>query len=321
MAAFAETRLDWLRTKIPLRNGTPSHDTFNRVLQLPDPEQLKLGLKADASRLIEHVDGQLVILDGKKLKGADPRSQGNDGLFILNAFVSDHGLCIGQTTVVDKSNEITAIPTLLGELDLRGTTVSIDAVGCQKAVAEQIVSEGADYILALKGNQADLLEEVKEAFTYAGEWAVDEQWEYDHGRYEQRQAEVLVTKGYLSPLMAQEWPSIRTLIKLTAQRTLEGVTSTATRVYISSHADKSARELAQAIRSHWSVENQLHWHLDVTFSEDACRARKGNAAVNLTTLRKMALQRIKRDDAKLSQKKRRFWASLSTDYLQRLLEV
>lgn len=195
MVAFAETRLDWLRTKIPLANGIPSHGTFNRVFQLLDPEQLKLGLKQDASRLLEHLDGQLVVLDGKKQRGVDPRSLGNDDLFILNAFVSDHELCIGQTTVMDKSNEITTIPTLLNELDLRGATVSIDAIGCQKAVAEQIVRGGADYILALKANQADLLEEVSEAFTYAGLRQGDEQWDYDHGRYEQRHGEILAARG------------------------------------------------------------------------------------------------------------------------------
>lgn len=322
MVEFATRRKEWLSTKIKLPSGIPSHDTFNRVLQKVDPEHLKSGLKEDGARLISQLEGQLITIDGKKQKGVAPRSRGNSGLFILNAWVGEHNICIGQTKVMDKSNEITAIPILLDELELAGTTVSIDAIGCQKEIVEQIVAAGADYVLAVKGNQADLLEETTEAFEYtATQKAENMQWEYDHGRYETRRCEVLTARGCLSPNLQSKWASVRTLVKVTAQREQDGINTKHTRFYISSHQDKSAAELNQMIRSHWSIENQLHWHLDVTFAEDTSRARTGHAPLNLSILRKMALHRIKKDDAKLSQRKRRFRASMDTDYLDRLLKI
>lgn len=284
-----------------------------------DPEHLKQGLAADGRRLIDSLEGQLINIDGKKLKGNNPTSRGNSGLFILNAWVSDHGICIGQTKVMDKSNEITAIPQLLDELELKGSTVSIDAMGCQHEIADQIVEAEADYILALKGNQGDLYEEVREAFSYGLIEAQDEQWEYDHGRYETRRCEVMPATGYLSPKFAKRWGSVRQFVRLTAKRTVNEITTTQTRYYLTSSADFNAPKLNALIRRHWSIENCLHWHLDVTFSEDGSRARSGHAAVNLSILRKMALHRIKQDTQKLSQKKRRFKASMNVDYLDQLL--
>lgn len=319
MQFFARERKDWLGKYLSTPGITPAHDTFNRIFQIIDPQSLKQGLAADGQRLIDSLEGKLINIDGKKQKGSNPNSKGNSGLFILNAWVSDHNLCIGQTKVRDKSNEITAIPGLLAELELAGSTVSIDAMGCQYEIADQIVAADADYILALKGNQGDLYEEVSEAFSYGRIQAWDEQWEYDHGRYEVRRCEVMQARGYLSPKFADRWSTVGQFVRLTASRTINNVTTTQTRYYLTSSRTFAADKLNQLIRGHWSIENKLHWHLDVTFAEDASRARSGHAALNLSTLRKMALHRIKHDTQKLSLKKRRFKASMNLDYLDELL--
>lgn len=321
MVAFAEERLDWLKTKIDLANGIPSHDTFNRAFQIIDPKQLNEALARDGRALIEYVEGQLIQLDGKKLRGVSPRSRGTDGLYVLHAWVSDQQLCIGQQAVGDKTNEITAIPQLLSELSVQGHTVSIDAIGCHTHIAEQIVAARADYILAVKGNQADLLEEVSESFQHSPLDGVDEEWEYDHGRFENRRCSILPASAALSPGLRERWPSVRTLIKIEATRQMGEVTTQQSRYYISSRADTSATQFNRWIRSHWSIENQLHWHLDVTFGEDASRARRGNAPQNLSVLRKMALHRIAMDDSKLSKKKRRFKAAMNLGYLEKVLRL
>ena len=167
MVEFGRQRQDWLRTILELPEGIPSHDTFNRVLQLVDSEALSECLQSDGAGLLESVKGQLINFDGKKIKGANPRSRGNKGLWILSAWVSDKRLCIGQKKVDDKSNEITAIPELIDELNLQGSIVSIDAIGCQVEIAEKIRDSEADYLLAVKENQADLLEEIREAFEHS----------------------------------------------------------------------------------------------------------------------------------------------------------
>lgn len=321
MVEFAKQRLDWLKTKVGLKNGIPSHDTFNRVLQIIDPEHLSEALTKDGAVLLDHIEGKLISFDGKKMRGVSPQSRGNKGLYILNAWVTENRLCIGQKKVEDKSNEITAIPELLEELDLQGCTISIDAIGCQKAIAEQIVGNEADYLLAVKGNQADLQEEVSEAFQYSKADQMTEQWEYDHGRYESRQCQILSAAQVLSPNLKAEWPSINTLIKIKSLRDVKGVKSTETRHYISSHDKKSADDYNAMVRGHWGIENHLHWHLDVTFGEDANRSRKGNAPQNLNILRKMALHRIARDKVKISKKKRRFRASMNLDYLEKILRL
>jgi len=319
--AFGEERFDWLATKLALPNGIPSHDTFNRVLQMIDPEQLKEALAADGAALIEHVEEQLVVLDGKKLRGASARGPAGTGLYILHAWVSEVNLCIGQRKVGDKSNEITAIPALLDELSLKGAIVSIDAIGCQKNIADQIVAKEADYILALKGNQEELLEEVHESFQFSGLDQTDEDWEYGHGRFEKRHCATLRASDCLSPNMQQAWPSIKTLVKIEATRMVGEATSTQTRYYISTLTQRTAQDMNRLIRSHWSVENQLHWHLDVTFAEDANRARSGHAPENLSILRKLALHRIAMDDSRLSKRKRRYKAAMNLDYLEKVLRL
>jgi len=318
MVEFANQRYDWLQNILELSNGIPSHDTFNRVLQLIDPEQLMSCLQADGEILIQSIAGKLVSFDGKKLRGVSPKSRGNKGLYILSAWVGEHRICIGQKKVKDKSNEIDAIPDLIEMLDLEGCTVSIDAIGCQVDIAEKIINAKANYLLAVKKNQKDLYEEISDDFTWAGAKEFNETWEYDHGRYEIRRCYIAPASEFLSPIQLERWTGVKTLVKIIAQRTIDGVTTSQTRFYISSD-EKDNAFYNENVKGHWGIENHLHWHLDITFNEDASRSRRGNAPENLNILRKMALHRISKVKSKLSLKKRRFRASMNTHFLEKII--
>lgn len=319
MVEFGEQREAWLRTILELPHGIPSHDTFNRVLQMIDPQALGNCLQEDGSALLDHVEGKLISFDGKKLRGVSPTSRGNKGLYILSAWVNENRLCIGQKKVKDKSNEITAIPELIEDLDITGSIISIDAIGCQVEIAAKIRGAQADYLLAVKDNQSDLLEEITEAFEHSKIIDYAENWEYDHGRYEERQCQILNAQEALSPKMLEKWIGVNHLIKITASRQVKAKISVENRYYISSLIQHKAEDYNKLVRGHWGIENHLHWHLDVTFGEDASRARSGNAPVNLNILRKMALQRIRQMKDKRSLKKRRFRAALNQDYLLEIL--
>lgn len=320
MVEFGHQRYDWLNGILDLANGIPSHDTFNRVLQIVDPEQLSKCLEQDGQVLLDRLAGQLVTFDGKKMRGVSPKSRGNKGLYILSAWVGSHRLCIGQKKVQDKSNEISAIPDLIAALDLQGSTVSIDAIGCQTDIAQSIVEAQADYLLAVKANQGLLYDQVSDDFTWKSAHEFSEQWEYDHGRYELRKCSIVAAKEVLSPDLLEKWVGIKTLIKIEAQRAINEVSTWQTRFYMSSQ-EKDATYYNEAVRAHWSIENHLHWHLDITFNEDANRSRSGYAPQNLNILRKIALHRIRHMTDKLSLKKRRFRASMNVDYLQKVIGI
>ena len=314
MVEFGKQRITWLEEILELPNGIPSHDTFNRCLQMIDPKALTEVLQEDGGILIAGLKDKLVAIDGKKLKGESPTSLGNQGLYLLNAWVCENGICIGQERVEDKSNEITAIPKLLSQLDITGSTVSIDAMGCQTEVAELIRTKEADYLLAVKLNQSSLHEEIEESFSFM-KVKDDFQWEYDHGRYETRTCKLISAKEALSPIQLEKWKDVETIVKIESERTIKGITTKQSRYYISSHSTKSPLEFNRMVRGHWSIENQLHWHLDITFNEDASRVRTKNAPINLSIIRKIALHRIKKMTDKISLKKRRFRASLNNQYL------
>jgi predicted transposase YbfD/YdcC len=318
MVEFGKQREEWLREMIELPNGIPSHDTFNRVLELIDSEHLKVCLGFDASRLLDCVAGKLISFDGKKIKGESPKSLGNRGLYILSAWANEDRICIGQKKIQDKSNEIVAIPELIDELELTGSTVSIDAIGCQTEIASKLLTVNANYLLAVKGNQKDLLLEISENFEAFKSIDLSEEWDCGHGRSEKRVCKILLAKEVLSPKLLSKWEGVETLVKIEAERVLNDVKSTETRYYISSQTETAAY-YNNAVRGHWGIENQLHWHLDVTFGEDKSRSRSGNAPENLNILRKMSLHRITNMDDKLSLQKRRYRASMNTKYLKKVL--
>lgn len=322
MEEFGQQRIDWLKTILELPNGIPSHDTFNRVLQKLEPTVLSQVLELDGKQFLDTVIEKQICIDGKKLRGVSPTSKGNSGLYVLNAWVSENNICIGQEVVGDKSNEITVIPDLLNSLDISGSIVSIDAIGCQKKIAEKILDKDADYLLALKKNQKDTFEMVEDIFRF--NQATDEDIiseNKNHGRIEKRKCSIINLESIPQDEIPKNWTGLKTVIKIEASRVIKKEIQNSTRYYISSENYSYANYFNLLVRGHWSVENQLHWQLDVTFREDDSRARAGYSQLNLNILRKIALMRISKMNDKLSKKKRRFRASLNNDYLISVLDI
>lgn len=321
MVLFGTQHYDWLRTILELPNGIASHDTFNRVLQILDPDTLGKVLNKDGQALIDCLEDKQICFDGKKVKGVSPKSRGNKGLYILNAWVSETRICIGQKKVEDKSNEITAIPELIESLELKGTVSSIDAMGCQKDIAQKIIEKQGDYLLALKRNQKESFEKVVDVFDFHAPKVYDLTQEKGHGRNETRKCSILSIKNLPKDEVPEGWTQLKTVVKVDSIREVKDKKQRQTRYYLSSEEISSPAYYNSLVRGHWSIENQLHWHLDVTFREDNSRARSGNAQLNLNILRKLALQRISLVNDRLSKKKRRYKASMDMNYLKSILKI
>jgi predicted transposase YbfD/YdcC len=324
---FGHTHHDWFKNYFSLENGIPSHDTFERVFSRLEPDAFQKAwlswIKEVKALLPEHV----IAIDGKTMCGSHQRKKGLSGLHIVSAWSCENELSLGQIKVADKSNEITAIPLLLEQIGLEGAIVTLDAMGCQRAIAEKIHTLGGDYILTVKGNQGsleDALEDTIEKVINQPEnarlcyEAVDE-IEFSHGRIEARECTVLPAM-YKIPL-SSKWKGIASLIKLTATRDINNVISKETRYFISSLNPKEPQKILNAIRAHWHIENKLHWMLDVVFREDDCRVRNEKAALNLAWVRKMALAALKKESsfkASIRRKQLKAWAS--PDYLINIME-
>lgn len=317
---YGESKQDWLRTFLSLPGGIPSHDTFNRVFSALDPEEFEQGFAAWVASIAKLTAGEVVAIDGKTLCGS--RQSGKKQLVhMVSAWASANNLVLGQRKVDDKSNEITAIPKLLAALELSGTVVTIDAMGCQRAIAEKIIDKKADYILAVKENQQLLLDDIKDSFQMLAADAVAEEIDCGHGRVERRRCAVV---GDLTLLdKCDDWKGLRSLVRIEAERfhKATGKTEQETRFYISSLAPDAAR-INQLVRQHWSIENKLHWVLDVAFGEDLSRKRSGNAAQNFSLLNRIALNLLKQETTlKRGIKGKRLKAAWDHPYLLRLLGV
>jgi predicted transposase YbfD/YdcC len=295
--AFAEDSDEYLESILELPHGVPSADTIRRVMSALDPASFRNAFIAWAKHLCVSTAGKLVAIDGKTVRGAFAGANGQGALHLVNAWVCENQMVLGQYATDVKSNEITAIPELLALLDVRGAIVSIDAMGCQKDIARCIVEGGADYIFGLKGNQPTLHQEVLAAFDArtcehlrGDPNAFDESADKGHGRLEVRRVWVVHDVAWLT--RSEQWPALRSLILVESERTLRGKTSCERRAYISSvHA--SASRFAVLVRNHWHVENKLHWILDVTFGEDHARIGRKNGAENLAIVRKIAINLLK----------------------------
>src|SRR4051794_13041360 len=328
MATFAEAKAPWLRTFLPLPGGLPCHDTFGRVFAALDPEAFQACFLGWVRAVAPGTAGEVVPIDGKALRGA--RGAGQAALHMVSAWASASRLVLGQVAVAEKSNEIVAIPALLRLLDLAGATVTIDAMGCQTAIAAQIVGQGADYVLALKDNHPTLHEEVRvtfaqerrDAFALAPPGTHDylKTVEKDHGRLEIRQHWTIHDPAILAHLdPTGAWAHLRAIGLVERERRVGDRVSVEAHQYLLS-APLSARAFALAVRSHWGIENRLHWVLDVAFGEDACRARAGHAARNLAVVRHLALNLLRQDTTrKSSVATKRFAAALDDTYLTTLL--
>lgn len=321
MRLFAKERGSELGSLLSLPNGVPSVDTFERVYKAINPDELVSCLQMYGKDILNDLSEKQIVIDGKKLRGVSPTTRGNTGLFLLNAWVSENRFCLFQEKVEDKSNEKTAIPHALDRIDIKDTVVSIDAMGTEKSIAEQIIEKEGNYLLSLKGNQKSLLEDVECAFKVHKGHDVFESIEKDHGRIETRICSILPAVEYLMEENFSEWKELKTIIRVDTTREVKGKISSDTRYYISNESISTATYYNSLIRGHWSIENQLHWHLDVTFKEDQCRARIGYAAQNLSVLRKLALHLVSQQKDKLSMKKKLYKAALDIEYLKLLLKI
>lgn len=321
---WGNERLEWLRQYVALENGIPSHDTIARVFAALDSKQFQACFVRWMNDLCPSLEGEIVAMDGKTARGARDRLSGKSAIHMVSAFVCGHGITLGQWKTEEKSNEITAIPELIDVLNLKGATVTLDAMGCQKKIAEAIKAKGADYVFGLKGNQDTLHQQVQAAFDVT-QWRNYQDFanwghateETGHGRAERRRC---VALAWMPTEQSEAWPGMQSVAMVESMRqTSEGVASEK-RYFISSLPPDSER-LAQAIRSHWEVENRLHWCLDVTFHEDACRIRTDHAPENLNILRKIAMNLLRLNPLKRSLPKKRLKACLNGDYLSEILGI
>jgi len=314
-----EEKIDFLRRFLPYENGIASEDTFQRVFDLLDAKVFSECFSSWIASLIGHVQG-VVAIDGKTIRGAVQRE--GRALHILSAYAHEAGLVLAQRLVDAKSNEIAAIPDLLEGLALAGAIVTIDAMGTQKEIAAAILAKKADYILALKGNQGSLHDDVRLFFgdpELAASCASFETLDFGHGRIDERQCRVLSDIAWLKE-RHPDWVGLSSIAAVTTRRTdkKSGKTSTETRFFISS-LPGDAETMLKATQAHWSIENNLHWTLDVILGEDACQTRKSHAACNLATIRKMVLSFCRREPSKISIKRKIKKAALNTAFLADLL--
>lgn len=315
---YGKQKKPWLSTFLSLPNGIPSHDTFNRLFAALDPSEFEGFFSAWVKSLAEHYPGDIVSVDGKTIRG----SRGKDfhsATHIVTAWSNSNQLIIGQVKVDQKSNEITAIPVLLDSLLIEGSIVTIDAMGCQKEIATKIRSKKGEYILAVKQNQPDLLDDIKDSFKMLPPEEFTEHLDFGHGRIETRKCSVISDLSLIEkPTL---WKSLGTIIRIESQRYIKatGITQSETRYYISSLAS-GADHISKAIRSHWEVENMVHWSLDVSFREDASRKRAGNAAINFSIMSRLALNALRKDDTKASIRSKRLLAGWTPEYIFKLLK-
>jgi predicted transposase YbfD/YdcC len=308
----------WLKKYLGLPNGIPSHDTFNRVFSALDPEQFESCFVEWIKEVAQLTNTEVVSIDGKTLRGTTGRT-GKALVHMVSAWATDNSLVLGQVKVDDKSNEITAIPRLLEVLELSGCIVTIDAMGCQTAIAEKIVEKGADYILAVKGNQPGLEQEALRITQTVKPTSRSEQEEKGHGRIETRNCfvyDVSSVKGVFD-----RWKDVSSLIKIETGRYTgsTGKYETQTRLYISS-LRVDAQKASEYVRSHWNIENRLHWTLDVSFNEDQSRKRAGYSARNFSIINRIALNLLKNDKTKKrSVKGKRLDAGWDNDFLLNIL--
>jgi predicted transposase YbfD/YdcC len=316
MVRFGRAKEEFLRQFLTLRHGIPSHDTFSRVFRLLDPAQFQACFLAFMRRFAEGCRG-VVAVDGKTLRRSFDRAAGASPLHLVSAWAVEQRLVLGQVAVDDKSNEITAVPQLLRLLSLSGQVVTADALLCQRDIAEQVIEQGGDYVLALKGNQGTLWEDVQ-LFLDDPETplARAETTDGEHGRIEVRQAAVSADIAWLQEDHA--WPGLAAIGKVTATRETPTKTSLETRYFLMSQAYPPERFLAH-VRAHWGIENGLHWVLDVTMNEDQLRNRKDHGPENLALLRRLALNVAKLEPSKDAMRGKLKRAGWDNQYLATLL--
>jgi len=295
IALYAIHKRDMLKEFLALPNGIPSSVTLWRVFERLNPELIENTLRQYGKELLKTLNQKHISLDGKALRGTI-KSEG-ENLHIVSAWVNEEGISLGQVKVAKKSNEITAIPKLLDQLDIEEAMITIDAIGCQKEIAEKIIGNGGDYMLAIKANNGFFYEQVRDQMDrYLASYSPDQRCsevDFGHGRIETRICQVSNQLQFIDG--AENWKGLKSLVVVESEREIKGKSSVKRRYYLCSKENPDPQYALKISRGHWGIENSLHWVLDVAFKEDACKVAKGNGASNLATVRKMALQAIKED--------------------------
>lgn len=321
---FGRSKYLWLKTFLDLPNGIPSHDTFARVISSIRPDDFERRFQKWTQAIAENTSEKVIAIDGKTLRRSFDHANAKAAIHMVSAWACENKMVFGQIATDEKSNEITAIPKLLEMLVLEGSVVTIDAMGCQKKIAETIQASGGDYIFSLKGNHGTLHDEVKLFLDDA--IANDSHEDYHHttdgghGRVEIRKIWYSENVHWMRD--RQQWPGLSCVAAVQSQRTVGGKTSTERRYFLSSLSDIDAETIGRMIRRHWGVENKLHWTLDVSFGEDDCRIRKNCGAENFSRLRRIALNLLKQEKtAKCGMKAKQHKAGWDEQYMLKVLQI
>lgn len=325
IALFGKSKIEWFKTFLALPNGIPSHDTFGRVFAMLDPMAFEECFMKWVTALATASQGRLVAIDGKTLRRSLDTANGKAAIHMVSAWCEANHMVLGQVATDAKSNEITAIPRLLKLLDIDGAVVTIDAAGCQKKIAQQIVDQGGHYILQLKGNQGTLHAETVQLFDQCLRddclgiaYTTASTTNGGHGRIEQRRIWATGEVAWFAE--RSKWKNLRSLIRVEAQRTVDGETSKEYRYYISDLRANDPAKLLEYIRGHWGIENRLHWSLDVSFREDERRIRQGHAAENFSRLSRIALNLLKAETScKVGIQSKRLRCGWDQDYRLKVL--
>ena len=320
---FGKEKLEWLRKYIALENGVPSHDCIAYVLCRVSPPKFRECFMSWTQAVTEETGGEVIAIDGKTAKGSRDRKLNRSPLHMVSAWACHNRLVLGQEATQEKSNEITAIPKLLGLLELKGCLVTIDAMGCQRAIAKQIIDQEGNYVLGLKGNQGSLHEAVEDFFTtaQANQFAgvvhdCVEQVDKDHGRLERRR--YWITEELRTLPDTENWEGLRS-IGMVQRECLQGDTHTVEQRYFINSIPAQAKPFAHAVRGHWGVENPLHWRLDVVFGDDASRIRKGHGPAIMTSIRHLCINLFEREACAMSLTKKRLKAAWNDGYRAKVI--
>ena len=317
---FGKSKINWLKRFLPYENGTPSHDVLGKLFARIDIDSFQDVFIKWINSISKITEGEIVPIDGKTIKGSGNSSKPNSAIHIVSAYAANQNLCLGQRVVGEKHNEIIAIPEILDLIAVKGCVITIDAMGCQKAIAKTIIKKEADYVLMVKDNQQELKEQVEKLFKLNTDKKPDETIDCNHGRVETRKCETVDDLKFLDD--KEQWIGLKTLVKITSTRFEKKSTKETkeTRYYISS-LEKDSKRLNSIIRSHWSIENNLHWRLDFTFKEDKQFKKKDNSAANFNIISKIAMTLIDQEKTKKqSLRKKRLLAAWNDEYRETILK-